>query len=83
MKVIQLIIGAALAYFGFQDVAAEPPEPMGWVLVFIGAIVVLGSFTSSRRPSKSSDLEVDEETWEEPDENDSWGDSDGGDSGDD
>ena len=66
MKKLNLIAGAAFCFFGGRIVTSETPELTGWVLLAIGIILVLTSFSSVSRQADSSGAGIS-----------AWGDSNG------
>ena len=48
MKIINLVIGAALTWFGGKNLYSENPEFMGWILLVIGIITILSAFSFSK-----------------------------------
>lgn len=50
-----MIVGALFAWFGYEGVASENPDFIGWVLLVIGIITILSAFSSSKHSGSGSD----------------------------
>ncbi|WP_293268555.1 hypothetical protein [Neptunomonas sp.] len=69
MKLIKLLVGAALIWLGIERIAIEYGDVVGWVLLAIGVSIIFSVFSSGKSSSWGSSGDSD------------WGDSGGGDCG--
>lgn len=48
MKLMPFIAGCALTYIGYEKLTSASPEQIGWLLVAVGVVFILSSFSTSK-----------------------------------
>ncbi|WP_125779586.1 hypothetical protein [Pseudoalteromonas rubra] len=71
MKLIPFIAGCALTYIGYEKLTSTSQEQIGWLLVAVGVVFILSSFSTSQGKTRFS-IELSN------DNSDGGGSSDGG-----
>ncbi|AOT08696.1 hypothetical protein [Pseudoalteromonas luteoviolacea] len=57
MKLVPLLAGAVLIYFGYEDVTSELQKLKGWALIVLGIVSILSAFHSSKSKDTCSAYE--------------------------
>lgn len=47
-KILRIVIASGFVWYGVEMLTAEYPNELGWLLIVIGVIALLSSFSSSR-----------------------------------